>query len=166
MFPSPTAEYEITSFTGMWQWCVWGKSDNRAELKSLSSSWIPLMQMEPVEPKPSPAMDLPVTDSPAQHSAIQGNLTGDNAHKQDKYSKDTGNTSSLIWITFSTKKSWGLSTIVLQFHVFQDKWNKNKIPFVFNVDFYKGTSTTEDLFFPMHYPMQLASTFWGSPRLM
>lgn len=48
---------------------------------------------------------------------------GCNAHKQAKDPKDIGNSSSLIWMTFSTKKSVGSQILCYRFLVFQDKGN-------------------------------------------
>lgn len=92
---------------------------------------------------------------------------GCNAHKQAKDPKDIGNSSSLIWMTFSTKKSVGSQILCYRFLVFQDKGNNSLFPFIFNVYFNKGTPITKDFIFSMSYPMmQLASTFWGCQCLM
>lgn len=112
MSPSSTAEYEITSSTRMWKWCVCGKS-NRSELKSLSShcSWIPCQWIadavsgDKTLPSYGSAYDWQLCTTRRNIWEFNG---GDNAHKKAKDSKDVGNTSSLILMTFSTKSLWAL----------------------------------------------------------
>lgn len=114
------------------------------------------MDTPTVEPKPSPPVDLPVPDTPAQRSAIQGNWTGHNAHnKQDKCSKDTGNTSSLIWVTFSIKKSVGSQRLCYNSVYFKIKGIRVSFHLFLMSIFIRVHQLQNILFFPCPIPLNL-----------
>lgn len=138
---------------------VFGESQTWAELKSLSNqcSWIPCqwMQMQSVEPKPSPPMALLWLT--ALHNTKQ--------YKQHKQSQDTGNT-SFIWMTFRTKKSVGSQKLCSNSLSFEIKGIRVSFHLFLMSIFIRVHQLQKISFFSMPYPMQLASTFWGSQCLM
>lgn len=115
-----------------------GKVKHGAELKSLSCqcSGIPCqwMQMQSMEPKPSPPMALlwlTVLHSTQQCRGIMPTHSTNSPRIQE---------TSLIWMTFRSHK---LCSNSLSFKI----KGISLFPFIFNVDFYKGTSITEDHIF-------------------